>query len=377
MEGELLSFPVPPILMAFVKPSILSLATALPSHSAVQETMAKRLAAVLKHPIEAAQKMVKIFCMAAIERRYSVLPEIDHPDLRGVLYGENFPDVVPSTAERNEIYKREAPRLAQEAAEQALAQWSGERNEITHVISVSCTGMIAPGIEFLLIDQLGLSRSVDRLGINFMGCFGAFRGLAMARALAQQDPSHRVLVVCTELCSLHFQTDMSPDTYVANALFADGSAAVVVGQPKEGESVLWEIERTGQYALEESQQEMTWEAGDTGYLMRLTLEVPKRIRENIGQFAARLLGGAEGFSTCSWAVHPGGKAVLHAVAQACQLTRAHLESSWEILRRCGNMSSATFLFILDELIKNGKRSGKTIGLGFGPGLSMEGILLSS
>jgi predicted naringenin-chalcone synthase len=363
--------------MALVKPAILSLATALPLYSATQETTANTLAAVLRHPIEAAQKMVKIFCKSAIEKRHSVLPEIGHPQLRGRLFGEHFPDVVPTTAQRNEIYKTEAPKLAREVAEQALNQWGGDRSEITHVISVSCTGMIAPGIEFILIDELGLSRTVDRLGINFMGCFGAFRGLAMARALAQQDPSHRVLLVCTELCSLHFQTDMSPETYVANALFADGAGAVIVGQPKEGESVLWEIEQTGQYALEDSQQEMTWEAGDTGYLMRLTLEVPKRIRDNISQFAARLLGGSEGFSTCSWAVHPGGKAVLHAVTQACQLTRTHLESSWEVLRRCGNMSSATFLFILDELIKNGKRSGKTIGLGFGPGLSMEGIVLSA
>lgn len=360
-----------------MKPAILSLATALPPHSAVQETTANTLARVLKHPIEAAQKMVKIFCKAAIERRHSVLPEIGHPQLRGELFGENYPDVVPSTAARNSIYKREAPKLAFEAAEKALNQWGGDRTAITHVVSVSCTGMIAPGIEFLLIDQLGLSRSVDRLGVNFMGCFGAFRGLAVARALAQQDPNHRVLVVCTELCSLHFQADMSPETYVANALFADGSAAVVVGQPKEGESILWEIEKTGQYALEESQQEMTWEAGDTGYLMRLTLEVPKRIRENIFQFATRLLGSAGDLAACSWAVHPGGKAVLHAVTQACQLTRAHLESSWEVLRRCGNMSSATFLFILEELLKTGKRGGKTIGLGFGPGLSIEGILLSS
>ena len=234
---------------------------------------------------------------------------------------------------------------------------------------------MAPGLEFHLVDSLGLDRSVQRLGISFMGCFGAFKGLAIARTLAVEDPSHRILVVCTELCSLHFHLDGRLDTHVANALFSDGAAAVVVGsRPRPDETPLFELIRNASLALEDSLELMTWEAADEGLVMRLSNEVPGLIEKHVKPFANELLEEALTFDNCSWALHPGGKAILQAIEQTCSLEPDQTTASWETLRDYGNMSSATFLFVLDRQ-RQGPQRAYTVGLGFGPGLSIEGLLL--
>lgn len=347
--------------------SILGLGTALPNYCHSQESIARQLAEKLDFPPEKWEKLVRIFGQSKIEQRYSVIPEF----LTGSIYGG---DRRPSTFERNEVYRQEAPELAAKAAAAALESWGGDPGAITHVIAVSCTGIMAPGIEFLLIDRLGLSRKVDRIGLNFMGCFGAFRALSVAKALAMQDPSHRVLLVCVELCTLHCQFDMLPDTFVANALFADGSGAAVVGV-EEAEKALWKLAGQAQLAIEESLDDMTWTAGDTGFLMRLSAQVPAKIASRIASYCSELIGGRAPLAECDWAVHPGGKRVLEKVGEACGLLGNQLDASWEILAKCGNISSATLLFILEQLQKQKASKEWTIGLGFGPGLSIEGLLL--
>ena len=233
--------------------------------------------------------------------------------------------------------------------------------------------MIAPGIEFLLVERLGLSPYVERLGINFMGCFGAFKGLAIAKVLAQENPRHRILVVCTELCSLHFQADAKADTMVANSIFSDGAAAMIVGVPSH-EEPLYEIHDQGSAALPDTLELMSWEGKDHGYEMRLGAAVPAHLEKNIASFAKRLTGHERPFESCGWAVHPGGKAILEAVEKGCGLRREQLTASWKILKEYGNMSSATFPFVLEEILQSPSKEW-VVGLGFGPGLSFEGMLL--
>jgi predicted naringenin-chalcone synthase len=236
--------------------------------------------------------------------------------------------------------------------------------------------MMAPGIEFLLIEQLGLSRDVERLGINFMGCFGAFKGLAIAKALAKESSHHRVLVVCIELCSLHFQGDLEIDTMVANSIFADGAAAVVVGmEPRTEEKPLLEMHSQGSAALDDTKDLMTWEAGDYGYQMRLSALIPSHLERNISSFAQRIMGSNIPFDHCTWAVHPGGKAILESITKACRLQKEQLAASYQVLYDYGNMSSPTFLFVLKEILKASCPKKWIVGLGFGPGLSIEGALL--
>lgn len=206
--------------------------------------------------------MKKLYENSGIKKRHTVLKDPQ------ALFGQG--EVIGMSA-RNEVYKQESTKLALDAALKALLQWGGDPQTITHVISVSCTGVVIPGIEFSLMTLLNLKRSTYRLGINFMGCFGAFKGLEVAHAFAKENPQNRVLVVCTELCSLHLQPDQSQDSLVANSIFADGAAAVIVGcNPTEKEHPLWQMLKHASYGLENSTKQMSWEAKDHGFAMKLS-----------------------------------------------------------------------------------------------------------
>ncbi len=353
--------------------AILALATAVPSHTINQVELAAAIGQSLLLSATKEAQLHKIFARSAIEQRHSVVHDFS-PGVEGERIYTDLPKEAPGTLRRNEVYKREAPKLAEQAARRAIAGWGRPAQEITHVISISCTGMMAPGIEFLLIDALGLSSRIARLGINFMGCFGAFKGLAIAKALALCDPSHRILIVCTELCSLHFQANDQVDTFVANALFGDGAAAAIVGcGARDGEEPLWEIVREASMAFPDSRDYMTWDASDHGFVMRLSVEVPFLVRKQIASFAKELCAGEALFAECDWAIHPGGKAILHGIGTACGIGREELKASWATLARYGNMSSPTFLFVLEALKQEGRKHKYCIGAGFGPGLSMEGL----
>lgn len=280
-------------------------------------------------------------------------------------------------SQRNERYKKEAPQLAYAAASKAIEQWGGDPATLTHIIYVSCTGLVAPGIEFDLTQMLKLDSAINRLGINFMGCFGAFKGLSVAKAFALENPRHRILVVCTELCSLHLQTDLNPEIFVANSIFADGAAAVVVGQePQVHEKPLWMIDKSHCLKLDKTKDKMGWEVSDRGFLIRLSYTVPVYIGRSIQAFVKQLLPETLSWEECGWAIHPGGKSILQAVEKAFPIDKAKTKASWDVLANYGNMSSATFLFILERLLQERDHPSHTIGMAFGPGLSIEGILLT-
>lgn len=340
--------------------SILSLATASPAHKYRQNQLAERMLNGLKLDPPRQEDLRKLYRNSAIETRHSVLENLD------LLFNE------PTADERNAIYKTEAPKLALSAAKKALSQWNGSPREITHVISVSCTGMMAPGIEYFLIKELGLHPTVKRIGINFMGCFGAFNGLAAAKSFANENPEHRILMVCTELCSLHAQLDLSSDSLLANALFADGAAACVIGSTNNTHP-LWEIVDHASLLLENSYDYMAWDVAKSGYTMKLSTKVPVLIKKNILPFIHTLLKSKPPSEDCQWAIHPGGKDILKALEKECGLQSWQTECSWQTLKEHGNMSSATFLFVLEKLINTPTKW--TCGIAFGPGLVFEGILL--
>lgn len=302
---------------------ILALGAEAPTLSPSQDLLLEKVIRSLPADDRGAPLIRRIYSGSQIETRHSVVDDYANDTLSGPFFGENFPNTAARHVPTQRSVQRKGTGPAHAAAEKALDDWGRPREDVTHVISVSCTGMIAPGIEFLLIDSLNLPRSTQRLGINFMGCFGAFKGLAVAKALALESPTHRVLVVCTELCSLHFHLDGQVDTHVANAIFADGAAAVVVGcVPCSQEKSWMEIIRQGSLALESSQHLMTWEATDDGLVMWLSPEVPHLIDEHVLRFARGLLGGALDFSDCDWAVHPGGKPILQAIEKPVPWFRA-------------------------------------------------------
>ncbi len=322
---------------------------------------------------EEAWYLEKIFKNSAISRRYSVLPEIIHS-----LCPASKQAGFLGMSERNAIYKKEAPLLAEKATREALKTWNRPINEITHVISVSCTGVMTPGIEFIVAQNLGLKPDVSLLGINFMGCHGAFKALKVATKIAKEKPSNRILLVCTELCTLHFKPRGDIESIVIQSLFADGSAAVILGcEPRENEKVLFEITNEKSFAISDTREDMTWDAGDEGFNMTLSQRVPSLIGTHIEAFVHHLSGDrAETLHQYEWAIHPGGKMIVESVEKAFHLDRSMTTSTWNVLSHCGNISSATFLYVLKDIHERKVANKKVIGLGFGPGLCVEGLILN-
>jgi predicted naringenin-chalcone synthase len=285
----------------------------------------------------------------------------------------------PSTRARMDRYAAEAAPLATAAATRAIAEAGITPQEITHLVTCSCTGFANPGCDLDLVSALGLPATVARTHVGFMGCHGAFNALRVADAFVAADPGNIPLVVCVELCSLHFQYGSRSDDVVANSIFADGAAALVGGHPsrfRSGSAPGWRIERQWSAILPDSRGEMGWTIGDHGFAMNLAATVPATVGRHLpatvtaGLASAGLGSGDVG----AWAVHPGGPRVLTAVEEALGLPEGALADSREVLAEHGNMSSATILFILERMLR-GAADGPCVAMAFGPGLTAELALL--
>jgi prepilin-type processing-associated H-X9-DG protein len=239
--------------------------------------------------------------------------------------------------------------------------------------------MYAPGLDIELVHALGLSTSVQRTSINFMGCYAAFNALKVADAFCVGNPEAYVLVVCTELCSIHFQQQPSDDNILANALFADGSAAVLVqAKPAGAKNLLCEAFHND-FSIA-GQHDMAWQIGNHGFEMMLSSYVPDVIGRGIGDLTARLLKKiAIDISDISYfAIHPGGRKILEQIEAKLGLTHEQNAAAYQVLADFGNMSSVTVVFVLQEIFrKTGQEDhGKHIlSFAFGPGLTLESMLL--
>ena len=359
---------------------ITSIGTAVPTHQLDQASIAGFMAKAMQLGSDDARKLKVLFRATGIETRYSVLD--DYGKTSDFHFYENTVGMepFPSTKRRLELYQRHALALSLDAVSKCLSCHADFRKDsITHLIVVSCTGMYAPGLDIDLTKALGLNSNVERTAINFMGCYAAFNGLKLAAAACSSRPDARVLVVCTELCSIHFQKENTDDNLLANALFSDGSAAVLVeSTPRKGinlklESFLCELATEGEH-------DMTWSVGDLGFEMRLSSYVPEVIRTGIKNLTRTLLGNVQQrLSQIEYfAIHPGGKKILEAIEQELGITKDQNVSAYEVLRRYGNMSSPTVLFVLEEVckkLKSGDDDKRILSFAFGPGLTLESMVL--
>lgn len=292
----------------------------------------------------------------------------------------------PGTAARMEAYARLAPPLAEGAAREALQMDATDGASVTHLVTASCTGFAAPGVDLALIARLGLRATTSRVHVGFMGCHAAINALATAAAIVQADPSRVVLLVCVELSTLHLQPTSRDDQIVSGALFGDGAAACIVRAAREAEGgdqpEAGAICATGSTIIPNSAEVMGWHVGDFGFSMTLGPRVPELIGEHVGAFLAPLLAG-QGISdprAARWCVHPGGPRVLEAVRASMNLPAEALQASREVLHDHGNMSSATVLFILQRLREHARRNateqrGPIVLLAFGPGLCAEAAVV--
>lgn len=311
---------------------------------------------------------------AGIESRYScveagITPEGDVTDPERFYRSDAF----PTTALRMERYAQEAPELAMQAIDRLDPDIAAQG--ITHVIVASCTGFVAPGLDQILIRRTGIDPSAERTLVGFMGCYAAVNALRLARHIVRSEPEARVLVVNVELCTLHLQDTQEVERLLAMLLFSDGASAALVTADDTG-IALGDFRSA---AIGGSEDLITWHIGDHGFAMHLDGQVPIRIGEALSHERVRnddagLLRGRPPSDYDLWAVHAGGRSILDAVEKGFELPSDALQPSREILRRFGNMSSATLMFVLaDMLAKHGGSGTKADGLAmaFGPGLAAE------
>ncbi|MGZ8219723.1 type III polyketide synthase [Methylomagnum sp.] len=362
---------------------ILGMGTAVPEGRLTQDRAADLAIATLGLDAQAARSVRALYRRTAVERRGSVLLKAGEEGGAGFqrFYapaGATGNAHGPGTAARMAQYREHAPPLAEAACRAALADarhcWPGfEAESLTHLVVVSCTGFFAPGLDYELIQRLGLAPTVQRFCLGFMGCHGGFNGLQLAAGLAAADPAARVLLCSVELCSLHFQYSDDPGQITANALFADGAGAAVIGGGMAG---AWRILASASRLIGGTGSDMGWVVGDHGFRMHLSPRVPGLIGDALRPWLEPWLAG-RGLAldeARTWAVHPGGPRILSAVAEGLGLDDSAMAASRAVLREFGNMSSATVWFILRRLREAGA-AGACVMLGFGPGLMAEAVLL--
>ncbi|MDQ4140997.1 MAG: type III polyketide synthase, partial [Bacteroidota bacterium] len=283
--------------------------------------------------------------------------------------------------QRMAIYQQEALPLSVAAVTDCLAKLKNfDRSSITHLVTVSCTGMYAPGLDIDLIQALDLPSTTQRTSVNFMGCYAAFNALKVADAFCQADSQARVLVVCTELCTLHFQKYSEYDHLVSNAIFGDGSAAVLVQGKPIPKHINIGLAAFHCELMPAGKKEMAWHIANHGFEMTLSSYVPDLIRQGIRCLTQRLLQklNLELSTIDLFAIHPGGRKILEAIEKALQLQPEHNCFAYEILRDYGNMSSATVLFVIKSIwqtLSPAHHNQPILSFAFGPGLTLESMLL--
>ena len=304
--------------------------------------------------------------MADIHHRYAVIEPGPLPRDR-VLDADGFytRGAFPGTQARMERFEREARALALRAA--AALDLGAERDRITHLVLACCTGFTAPGLEFQLMQALGLPSSVERTIVGFMGCFAAVNALRLARHFVRSEPRARVLVVNVELSSLHLQEAWELEKMLSFLLFGDGATAALVTADPVG----IELDAFRTVVIPRTDDMITWHIGDTGFLMHLSGQVPGRIRRFLRAEGEGLIAPHTPRDLAHWAVHAGGRSILDAVQHGLGLAQDALDHSRGVLRDYGNMSSATLMFVLDRLLRAGPPPGDGMAMAFGPGLTVE------
>jgi alpha-pyrone synthase len=366
-------------------PGIQAIGTAVPANKISQEHHASIIEAANGITREERLVLKTVYGRSGIKHRYSVLGEFDRNDsAENELFhpsGE-FPEA--RVSERMNIYERHAAEVCGGAVNNCLAQLPFlEKKEITHLITFSCTGMYAPGLDIQLVENLGLERNVERTCINFMGCYAAINAMKSAYYIAKAEPDAVVLIAGVELCSLHYRKSNDPFQVVANAIFGDGAAAAIISS-KKIEHINKQMSLSLRNFYSEFEQsasnDMVWRIGDFGFDLRLTPEVPNVVKGNIRGLVDSLLSKSklEQTDINYYAIHPGGIKILEACQESLGITKEQNDISYSILRDYGNMSSVTVMFVLSKYLEtlNAKDKGKKIlSCAFGPGITMEAMIL--
>jgi len=354
-----------------------NIATAVPEYGYEQEV----LTTFYTNSTEdvAVKRKVKILdAKSGTSTRYSVLEDYGLPPEEFSFFPKNQQLLPPPTlTQRMAMFKKEALPLSIKAIRN-LPNFEEQKSSITHLITVTCTGLSAPGLDIELLQALALPPTTHRSSVNFLGCNAAIIALKQADGICRSSPNAKVLVVCTELCTLHFQTIYNQDYLLCNVLFGDGSAAVLLSSQPQDDPASKNVAITGfdSFCIPDSRNEMAWQLSETGFIMNLTSYVGDLINNNIKKMLDE--AGITTESVNHWAVHPGGKKIVDNFGEALGLSATDLAASYQVLKDYGNMSSPTVLFVLKNIVDQLKPTTEEqtiFAAAFGPGLTVETMRL--
>lgn len=358
---------------------LISIGTAVPQHRTTQENILDFMHAAYHNEV-ASRKLNVLFSNSGIEKRYSALPDFDKSRNEHIFFNG-----VPSQAtvsDKMDVFKKEAVPLALAAIHNAFAKIETTPSEfkITHLITVSCTGLYSPGLDAVLMNELNLPADIFHTSVNFIGCNAAFHALKIADLILKSDYNAHVLIVCVELCTLHFQPKNDHDNLLSNTIFGDGAAAVILTSNKQATDNKYRgISVKGFYSLllDEGKDLMGWNITPRNFEMVKNADIQDFINKNLTSILAKAFNHYALPETyiSTWAIHPGGKRILDTIQKELQLTEKQIQASYRVLKEFGNMSSPTILFVLSELMETADKQ-TILSMGFGPGLSIETALFT-
>jgi len=359
---------------------LIEIATASPPYKVDQPVAA----AELKKRMVGSPVVGRMIDMAAhhsgIAQRFLVIPDGEE-DAEKKFYSSGGGYVVPDTKTRMEEYERWSKTLAADAFERILNDTGTDPQEIERLITVSCTGFFAPGLDHYLIERFQIPTTVKRTNIGFMGCAASLIGFNVVQESmsAATSTGGKALLLSVELCSLHLQTEPTRDNILANMVFADGCAAALFENENNGAGKGLRLLSTSSYLFRQSSEYMGWKIGNFGFEMILSSDLPKIILNEAAPKLKEILAGrgVRPENIAHWALHPGGRAILDSLQKGMHLTDEQMLPSRTVLNTYGNLSSASILFVLKEILKSSvlKKDDLVCAVAFGPGLTMESALL--
>ena len=351
---------------------IISIGTAVPAYCHQQMDILQFMQTIYAANETDKRKLRFLYQQSGIKQRYSVIADYSRPieDWKFYPQTENL-EPFPSLEQRMTIYNKQAPLLSVDAIRDCLNHVHDPK-KITHLVTVSCTGMSAPGLDLQVVELMDLEKNISRTSINFMGCYAAIHAIKIADAICKADTEAQVLIVCTELCTLHFQREATLDNITSSLLFGDGSAAILLSGNDNKHEGLY-IDNFYSEVIPKGKRDMAWELSSNGFLMTLSGYVPDLIEEDLDKIVERALQketlSKEEIS--HWCIHPGGKRILEAIHKSLGFSNGQLSTSYKVLNELGNLSSASIVFVLKEMLKERKQIKKLFGAAFGPGLTVE------
>ena len=344
-------------------PRILSVATAVPPYLLDQNDVTRRVSIALGPRSPEIVRLLPMFGNTGIVRRYSCVP------IEWYEEPHDWP-------ERNQIYLDSAIELLESAARSALARAGRLPEEVNAIVAVSTTGIATPSLDALLMERMGLRRTVRRLPIFGLGCAGGTIGLARAAAMAQAHPGDLVLFLVVELCALSFRRDdFTKSNIVATALFGDGAAAALLACDGNGPSVV----AAGEYTWPQSLDVMGWDVTGCGLKAIFSRDIPNLVTNDLHDVATAFLEdrGLSLRDVDRFICHPGGAKVVDALEIAYELAPGTLADARDVLRDYGNMSAATVMFVLEQSLDGGPAWNRALVSALGPGFTAGFTLLEN